>query len=262
MPSLDAEFPTLASARRELRADLLERRSVERCAERAADLGLLADAEVFARALASLPQARALLGRSALPAGMLSVDDGHLLVDRKRLARVWAVGQEGVVVERLPAYQALPDVLLACALAAPVLPDAGPPPDEIAPVGIAFLDSDRLFWSRGADDWHLDHRAGADVIVSAARFFPGDDTRALLVRAIEKEPGDRRAFSWLKELVAADLRGGRHRAALRALQILHRCDPRDPDILEMIAASFEAAGAADRAKALADQAKRIRSAAR
>lgn len=257
MRSLDDEYPTLAGARRELRADLLERRAVEKCAERAADMGLVADAEMFARALAGLPRARELLGRKALPAPMVSIIDGHLTVDGKRFARIWHVGEEGVVIERLLDYVDIPDVLIAAALAAVVV-DGNATPEETVPVGIAFLDSDRLFWSRGADDWHVDARAHADAIISAARFFPDDDTRSLLVRAVEVDAGDRTAYGWLKELVSSDVRSGRHRSALRALQVMHRVSPRDPDVLDMIAASFEAAGSSDRAKLLSEQARELR----
>jgi hypothetical protein len=256
MRSLDEDFPTLAGARRELRADLLERRAVEKCAERAADMGLVADAEMFARALAGLPRTRELLGRKALPAPMVSVVEGHVVVDNKRVARIWRVGQEGVVIDRCDGYGDIPDVLLAAALAGSIVDlHEG---EEPVPVGIAFLDSDRLFWSRGADDWHVDARAHADAIISAARFFPDDDTRALLVRAVELDAGDRTAYGWLKELVSADVREGRHRAALRALQVLHRVNARDPDVLDMIAASFEAAGSKDRARILSEQARELR----
>ncbi len=261
MRSLDDEYPTLAGARRELRADLLERRAVEKCAERAADMGLVADAEMFARALAGLPRTRELLGRTALPAPVVAVvgkpGDTHLAVDGKRFARLWRVGEEGVVVERLVGFADIPDVLIAAALASVVV-DGTTSPEETVPVGIAFLDSDRLFWSRGSDDWHVDARAHADAIISAARFFPDDDTRALLVRAVEVDAGDKTAYAWLKELVSADMRERRHRAALRALQVMHRVSPRDPDVLEMIAASFEAAGSSDRAKLLSEQARELR----
>lgn len=259
MRSLDEEFPTLAGARRELRADLLDRRAVEKCAERAADMGLVADAEMFARALAGLARTREVLGRKALPAPMVSIVEGHVVVDGKRIARVWRVGQEGVVVDRGDGYGDIPDVLLAAALAGSIVDlhdaQAG---EEPVPVGIAFLDSDRLFWSRGADDWHVDARAHADAIISAARFFPDDDTRSLLVRAVELDAGDKTAYGWLKELVSGDVRAGRHRAALRALQVMHRVNARDPDVLEMIAASFEAAGSADRARVLSAQASELR----
>lgn len=254
------EFPTLAGARRALRLDLLSRRAVEKCCERAADLGLVADAEVFARALAALPRARELLGRASLPAAMMVLVDGHLVVDTKRIARVWRVGQEGVVVERDPAFGEVPDALIAAALA-PVVVTLIPDEADVVPVGIAFLDTDRLFWSRGVDDWHLDVRAHADAIISAARFFPDDDTRSLLVRCVELDAGDRTAYRWLKELVAYDIAAGRHRVALKALQLLHKLDSRDADVLELIAAAFEVAGSPERAQALNDEAKRLRSTA-
>ena len=146
MRSLDDEYPTLAGARRELRADVLERRAVEKCAERAADMGLVADAEMFARALAGLPRTRELLGRTALPAPVVAVvgkpGDTHLAVDGKRFARLWRVGEEGVVVERLVGFADIPDVLIAAALASVVV-DGTTSPEETVPVGIAFLDSDR-----------------------------------------------------------------------------------------------------------------------
>lgn len=254
------EFPTLAGARRALRADLLDRRAVEKCCERAGDLGLVADAEIFARTLAALPRTRDLLARRSLPAAVVVVVDGYLVVDTKRIARVWRVGQEGVVVERTREYAEIPDVIIAAALA-PVVVTLIPDEADVVPVGIAFLDSDRLYWSRGADDWHVDLRARADAIISAARFFPDDDTRSLLLRCVEIDAGDRTAYRWLKELVAQDVAAGRYRSAVKALQVLHKLDSRDADVLELIAASFEVAGATDRARALSDEAKRIRATA-